>query len=237
MKPVGTIKYKNGGAMAAADRFTVRVNGKGTHGSSPWTGADPIVASAYIVTALQTVVARQTELTKEAAVVTVGKITGGERHNIIPEYVEMLGTIRTLDEKMREKLLKDVRRIIENTAEAHGCTAELVFDPGLPITFNDVALTQKMLPTLEQVAGGEQNVRVTVASTGSEDFSFFAQKVPSVFISLGGMKKDMAAVDAGPHHTPIFTVEDEGMKLGVRAHCYYALDWLASRPAVLPNGK
>lgn len=234
LAPVGTIKYKPGGAMAAADRFTIKIHGKGAHGSTPWQGADPIVAAASVIEGIQHIVSRQTELTNEPAVITVGKISGGTRHNIISEDCEMLGTIRTLDVKMREKLLVDLDRTVKNIAEANNCTAEIVLDPGLPIVYNNLDLTEKMLPTLNRLAG-DGNVVLSKASTGAEDFSFFAQKVPGLFVFVGVMEKGADPAKTAGHHTADFKIDESGMLLGVRTYCGLALDWLASRPMALPT--
>ncbi len=234
LTPVGTIKYRPGGTMAAADRFTIKVHGKGAHGSTPWLGEDPIVAAAAIVEGIQHIVSRQTDLISEPAVITVGKISGGTRHNIIPDDVEMLGTIRTLDSKIREKLLVDFRRTVAHIAEANDCTADITLDPGLPITFNNPDLTEKMLPTLRRAAG-EANVQLGKASTGSEDFSFFAQRVPGLFVFLGGMEKGADPSNTAGHHTVDFRIDESGMLLGVRTYCLLALDWLAARPVALPG--
>ena len=234
LAPVGTIRYKPGGAMAAADRFTIKIHGKGAHGSTPWQGADPIVTAAAMIEGIQHIVSRQTDLTNEPAVITVGKITGGTRHNIISEDCELLGTIRTLDVKMREKLLTDFDRVVKNTAEANNCTAEIILDPGLPIVYNHLGLTEKMLPTLNRVAG-DGNVVLAKASTGAEDFSFFAQKIPGLFVFVGVMEKGADPAKTAGHHTPDFRVDESGMLLGVRTYCGLALDWLASRPMPLPT--
>ena len=221
---VGKIQYKPEGAMAASNSFRIKVMGKQSHGSSPWKGIDPIVTSAMIINGLQTTVSRQAELTKEAAVVTVGSIHGGIRHNIIPEEVEMIGTIRTLDSAMREKIFEDIRRTATMIASSQGAVAEVFIDKGVPVTYNDPRLTAMMLPTLEESAG-KDNVILGKAITGAEDFAFYQQKVPGLFFFLGGMPSDINPKDAFPHHTPDFFVADEGMILGIRTFCYLVLDY------------
>ena len=221
---VGNINYKPGGAMAAVNSFKMTVKGKQTHGSTPWTGIDPIVTSALIINGLQTIVSRQSELTKEPTVVTVGAIHGGIRQNIIPEEVEMLGTIRTLDYGMRTKILEDIRRTVTLIGESQRAEVEIFIDEGYPITYNDPDLTEMMLPSLKTAAGAEK-VHLVKAETGAEDFSFFQEQVPGLFIFLGGMPKGMDKKDAAPHHTPDFYVDDSGMKLGMRAFCYLVLDY------------
>jgi len=221
---VGKIQYKPEGAMAASSSFRIRVIGKQSHGSSPWKGIDPIVTSALIINGLQTTVSRQAELTKEAAVVTVGSIHGGIRHNIIPEEVEMIGTIRTLDSAMREKIFEDIRRTATMIASSQGAVAEVFINKGVPVTYNDPKLTAMMLPTLEASAG-KDNVILGKAITGAEDFAYYQQKVPGLFFFLGGMPSDMNPKDAFPHHTPDFFVADKGMILGIRTFCYLVLDY------------
>ena len=222
---VGMIRFKPGGTMAAADKFTIKVKGKQTHGSTPWTGIDPITVAAQIIQGLQMIVARQSDLTKEPAVISVGKITGGVRHNIIPEEVEMIGTIRTLDSGMQDLIHEKIKQTATNIAEASGATAIVDIERGVPVTFNSLELTQAMGPTMKRVAG-EDNVVLTRAITGSEDFSFFANKVPGLFLFLGGMPKGKNPMEAAPHHTPDFYIDDSGMKLGVRLLCNLTVDYM-----------
>lgn len=224
---VGKIRYKPGGTMAAVNTFTMKVKGKQTHGSTPWTGIDPIVTSAQIIMGLQTIISRQTELTREPAVITVGKIEGGVRANIIPEECNMVGTIRTLDTTMQRIIHEKIRTTATNIAESMGATVEIHIDKGYPVTFNDLELTRKMLPSMYEAAGGEHNVLLTKPSTGAEDFSFFAREVPGLFLFLGGMKPGTNAADAAPHHTPDFQVEDSSMQLGIKTLCYLTLDYMA----------
>ncbi len=217
------VDYKVGGAMAASDRFVITVKGKQAHGSRPWSGVDPITVAAQIIMGLQTVVSRQTELTKEAAVISVGKIQGGVRNNIIPEECELIGTIRTLDVGMQEKIHADITRTATLIAESAGATAEVDIQIGYPVTYNDPELTRKMINTMFQTAG-EDNVRVVAARTGAEDFSFFAQKVPGLYWFLGG--KDPNAAEATGHHTPDFYVVETGLVLGVKMMCNMTLDFM-----------
>lgn len=226
MLEVGKIKYKTGGVAAAADRFVINVKGKQTHGSRPWSGVDPITVSAQIIQGLNNIISRQTELTKEAAVISVGMIQGGIRNNIIPESCQMIGTIRTLDVKMQEIIHEKIRLTATNIAESAGATAEVEIIPYAPVVYNHLELTRQMIPSLESVAGTE-NVIITKAGTGAEDFAFYANKVPSLFLSLGGMKKGMSVIDAPPHHTPDFYIDESGMKLGVRTLCNLAIDYMA----------
>lgn len=178
---VGKIRYKPGGTMAAAQRFDIKVTGKQAHGSSPWTGVDPIMVSAKIIDGLQSIISREMELTNEAAVITVGKITSGVRNNIIPETAEMVGTIRTLDYSMQEKLNKRMKEMVPAIAKAYNAQASITIENGLPITFNDPDLTAKVLPSLEKAAGKE-NVLLGKAVTGAEDFSFFQKEIPGILL-------------------------------------------------------
>lgn len=226
---VGKIEYKSGGMMAAAQSYTIKVKGKQTHGSRPWGGIDPIVVSAQIINGLQTIISRDTELTKEAAVITVGLIRGGVRGNIIPEEVEMIGTIRTLDYDMQIKLNKEMERRVPAIAEAYGATAEIEIEKGYPITFNNVELVDEMLPSLQNAAGHE-NVRSINAITGAEDFSFFQLKVPGFYFFIGGKPLDVKPEDAAPHHTPDFYIDESGFKLGIKAFVNLTLDYMNKHP-------
>jgi amidohydrolase len=227
---VGKIRYRVGGALAAADQFWIKVKGKQSHGSQPWSGVDPIVASAQIIMGLQTIISRQTELTKEAAVISVGKITSGVRNNIIPEYAEMNGTIRTLDVGMQDIIHEKIRRTATMIGESSGCEVEVKIERYAPVTFNDPELTKMMIPTLERSAGAE-NVIVSQAITGAEDFSFFANEIPGLFFFLGGMPKGTSVIDAAPHHTPDFYIDDSGLSLGVKTLCNLTLDYMTQAKA------
>ncbi len=228
MVEVGKLNYKTGGIMAAADRFVIDVKGKQSHGSMPWGGIDPITVSAQIIQGLNNIVSRQTELTKEAAVISVGMIQGGVRNNIIPESCKMIGTIRTLDVKMQDIIHEKIRLTATKIAESAGATAEVTIDKYAPVVHNHLELMKKMIPTMERVAGSE-NVIVQKAVTGAEDFAFFANEVPSVFLFLGGMKKGTSVIDAPPHHTPDFYIDESGMKLGVRTLCNMAVDYMTMK--------
>lgn len=223
--PVGTITYRPEGIMAASNRFSIDVMGAQTHGSQPWGGVDPIVVSAQIINNLQTIISRQTELTKEAAVITVGIINAGVRNNIIPESAYMEGTIRTLDTEMQEKLFEQMHRTVEYTAMSFGAEAKLTIYDGYPVTYNDPDLTAQMAPTLERVAGRD-NAIVINAITGAEDFSFFQKKVPGLYFFIGGMPAGMNPEDTAPHHTPDFYIDEEGMKVGLRAMANLTIDYM-----------
>lgn len=224
---IGQINYRPQGIMAAVDDFRIVLNGKQAHGSAPWLGIDPIVAAAQVVNNLQTIVSRNMQLTKAAAVVTVGSIHGGVRSNIIPEELEMLGTIRTFDPEMRETLHKRFREIVGHTAASNGATAEiqLPYSAHYPVTYNDPDLTASMLPTLERIAGAE-NINLIDAVTGAEDFSYFAREVPGLYVFVGGKPLDAPADENVSHHTPDFFVDESGMKLGLQAYVNLALDFM-----------
>lgn len=225
---VGKITYKPGGMMAASQRFVINVKGKQAHGSTPWQSVDPIVTSAQIINGLQTLISRESELTEEGAVISVGSIHSGIRFNIIPESLEMIGTIRTLDKDMKELIRKRMQEMVPAIAQAYRAEATVTIQDGADITFNNEALTEKMIPTLERVAGNE-NVYEINAITGAEDFSYFQNEVPGLFFFLGGTPLDMKESDAPSHHTPSFIVDDASMKLGVKALSNLALDFLKSK--------
>ncbi|SHH65522.1 amidohydrolase [Winogradskyella jejuensis] len=221
--PAGVIKYKTGGIMASVERFVINVKGKQTHGSQPWSGVDPILISAKIIDGLQTIISREARLTDEAAVITVGKITSGTRFNIIPESAEMIGTVRTLDPKMRAMIERRMKEMVETIAKAYGGEATITFQNNTSITYNDAALTEQILPSIQKVAGAE-NVQLMKATTGGEDFSYFQEKVPGVYFFLGGMTP--GNTEAFPHHTPDFQIDESGMLLGVKAFTQITLDYL-----------
>ena len=221
---VGKLKYRSRGIMAAVNPFKIKVKGKQTHGSTPWTGIDPVVVSAQIINGLQTIVSRQMELTKAPAVISVGSIHGGVRSNIIPEEVEMIGTIRTLDYDMRKIIHQKIAHTATKIAESSGAEAEVTIRKGYPITYNDPDLTALMEPTLKRVAG-EDNIIYMDPITGAEDFSFFQEKIPGLFFFIGGMPPGMDPAKAAPHHTPDFYVDDAGMLLGIRAFCNLIFDY------------
>ncbi|MEK9740148.1 MAG: amidohydrolase [Flavobacteriaceae bacterium] len=222
---VGKITYKTGGMMAASQRFVINVKGKQAHGSTPWQSVDPIVVSAQIINGLQTLVSRESQLTKEAVVISVGSIHSGIRFNIIPESLEMIGTIRTLDRDMKELIRKRMYEMVPLIAKAYGAEATVEIQDGTDITFNDHYLTSKMLPSLQRAAGKE-NVFEINAITGAEDFSYFQKEVPGFFFFLGGTPLTINEQDAPSHHTPDFFVDDASMKLGVKALTFLAIDYL-----------
>ena len=225
--PVGEIAYRPEGMLAAVDSFKIVVHGKQTHGAYPWLGVDPIVVASQIVLGLQTIPSRQLDSTLAPSIVTVGAIHGGVRNNIIPDEVEMIGTIRSLDAKMRDDIHERIRRTVTNIATSAGATATVTIDTGYPITYNDPALTEKTAPTLRRVAGAK-NVAVVNAVLGAEDFSFFQQKVPGVFFWLGTRPANQTPEEAASNHSPLFYIDESGLGLGVRAMAHVAVDYLTS---------
>jgi len=223
--PVGEINYRPEGMMAAVDSFKIIVKGKQTHGAYPWLGVDPIVVASQIVLGLQTIPSRQLDSTLAPSIVTVGAIHGGVRNNIIPDQVEMIGTIRSLDAKMRDDIHARIKRTAEDIAASGGASAEVTIETGYPITYNDPALTEKIAPTLRRVAGAKK-VHVVNATLGAEDFSFFQQKVPGVFFWLGTRPPDQTAAQAASNHSPLFYVDESGLGLGIRAMAHVAVDYL-----------
>jgi amidohydrolase len=221
---VGQINYKPEGTMASSNKFEITIHGKQTHGSRPWAGIDPIVTAAQIINNAQTIVSRNMPLTQEAAVVTFGSIHGGVRSNIIPEEVKLVGTIRALDNGMRDTIFERLKTIAIKTGESNGAKVDILIHEGYPITFNDVALTTKMLPTLQNVVG-ENNVNLIPAVTGAEDFSFFQREVPGFYFFLGGTPTTVKPQDAPPHHTPDFYVDDSALVLGIKSMSRLVVDY------------
>ena len=225
---VNNLRYRPMGFYAAADVVQIVVKGTSAHGGTPWRGVDPVVVAAQIVLGLQTIVSRQSELTKAAAVVSIGKIDGGVRNNIIAEQVTMIGTIRTLDKAMQQKIWAEVRRTAAGIAASAGATAEVTITPVVPITYNDPRLTAQMLPTLRAVAGPE-HVEVKEATTGAEDFAFFAEKAPGLYLNLGGMAKGTDPAQAPSGHTAGFRIDESGLTLGVKTLATLAADYLSEK--------
>ena len=223
---VGDIGYRSGPLLAAADRFRIVVTGRQTHGARPWQGVDPIVTSAEIVSALQTVVSRQIDVTRNPAVVTVGSIRGGIRHNIIPDTVEMLGTIRTFDAGQRTDVIERIQRIAQNIAEANGASATFALgEDRYPVTVNDAALTQRVLPSLARAVGAQHVIEVP-RETGAEDFSYFAEKVPGFFFFVGVTPRERDLSTTPANHSPRFYVDEGALQVGLRAMLYATVDYL-----------
>jgi amidohydrolase len=214
--------------MASSDWFTIKVKGKGSHGSQPWLGVDPIQISAQIIEGLQSIVSRQMELTKAPVVITVGKIEGGIRNNIISDECVMYGTIRTLDSGMQKAVYQKLKQTAIKIAEASNATAEVDIDTKTLVTYNTPELVKKMIPSLQSAAGAE-NVTEREWATGAEDFSYYGTKAPSFFFYLGGMPKGNDPKKAPPHHTAEFYIDESGMKTGIKAFCDLVIDYMTMK--------
>lgn len=210
--------------MAASDWFEIKIHGKQTHGAYPWDGVDPVAVATQIFTGLQMIVARRSDLPKAPVVITVGRINGGVRENIIPEELTMAGTIRTLDSAMQKDVHAKIRSTAKSIAESMGATVEVKIDTKAPVTFNNHALVEKMLPSLYKAAGKE-NVSEKPWVTGAEDFAFFGEKVPAFYFFVGGMPKGKNVKDAAPHHTPDFFIDDSRLDVGVKAFANIVFDY------------
>jgi amidohydrolase len=228
----GKIGYRSGPFMAAADRFTIVVKGEQTHGSRPWGGVDPIVAASQIVMGLQTLVSRQIDITRNPAVVSVGAINGGIRNNIIPDSVEMIGTFRTFDPAVRQQIIDGITRTAQDIAASGGATAGVeIGEDNYPVTANDAKLTAEMLPALERAAGPGNVIEIPYV-TGAEDFSFFAERIPSMFFFVGITPPGQDAAKAPSNHSPKFFIDESGLEVGLRAMLGVTVDYLqrSSRP-------
>src|SRR5216117_1292805 len=226
--PAGEIRYRPGGAMASADAFRIVVHGRQTHGALPWAGIDPIVVASQIVLGLQTITSRQVDLTAAPAIVTVGAINGGVRYNIIPDSVVMIGTIRTFDTAVRNDIHQRVRRTAESIAQSASATAQVTIDTATAVTYNDPALTERILPTLRDVAGAS-HVTLAPPITAAEDFSRYQQRIPGVFFFLGITPPGTDPAKAAPNHSPRFYVDEAALPVGVRAMAHLAVDYLSGR--------
>lgn len=223
----GQIKYRSGAAMASSDDLVITVRGKQTHGAAPWQGIDPIVVSSQIVLGLQTIASRQMDVTQAPVIVTIGKIEGGVRNNIIPDTVVMKGTLRALDAVMRKDLQERVRKTAENIAAASGATAQVEIggETAYPVTYNNTALVTRMLPTLQRVAGAD-HVGEVPALMGAEDFSYYAQEAPGFYVFLGARTPGEAPEKFAANHSPRFHIDESALKLGVRTLSQLTLDYL-----------
>ena len=227
--PVGQLWYRPRGEMASADRFSIKVIGKGAHGAKPWSGIDPVVTAAQIITGLQNIVAREIDLTQDAAVVTVGTVNAGVRYNIIPPDATLSGTIRAFSPETQQRIWADIRRTATGIAAANGATVEVDIAAYVPVTFNDPALTARMLPTLQSVAGSPNVVEIK-AVTGAEDFAFYQEKVPGLFVFLGGTPAGSDFSQVPDHHTAGFKVDESAFPLGVKTLATLAVDYLSKKP-------
>ena len=226
--PLHVIGYRPGPTMASSDRLKITIHGRQTHGAMPWRGVDPIVTAAQVVLGLQTVVSRQINLTQEPAVVTIGAIKGGVRENIIPDSVEMRGTIRSFDEAMRDDIHERVTTLAEAVSRGSRAGCTVCITKNYPVTVNDPALTEAMLPTLQRVAGAGQ-LQLINKVMGSEDFSYFQRLIPGLFIFVGVTPEDVNPADAAPNHSPRFYIDERALRVGVRALANLACDFLQRR--------
>ncbi len=228
----GQIGVRQGPLMAASDKFTIKVKGRQTHGSRPWGGVDPIVTAAELIESSQNIVSRRTDIAKLPAVVSFGAIKGGIRYNIIPEEVELVGTIRTFDEGMRQKIFADLKNVAEHVSLANGATADASVPDrdGNPVTYNNPDLTARMLPSLQAVVGTD-NVIEPPLQMGAEDFSFYAKEVPSMFFFVGATAPGIDPVTAPSNHSPSFALDESSLDVGLRALLQVTLDYLHGAPA------
>lgn len=223
--PSGEIGYNEQAIMASVDNFRIVVMGKGTHGALPWQGVDPILAASAIVLNIQGIISRNVELTEGAAVITVGSINGGNRNNIIPDQVEMLGTIRTHSRETRELVHRRLDEVVKNTASAYGAEAELIIDILYPATINNKELSKLMIPSLQKAAG-EENVLHVNPVMPAEDFSFYLQKIPGMYFFLGIIPNDTTPENIEANHSPRFNIDENALHTGVKAFSYLVIDYL-----------
>jgi amidohydrolase len=223
--PVGTVATRPGGLMASSDKYTITVKGKQTHGAVPWAGVDPIVTASQIVLGLQTIVSRQIDATLTPSIITVGKISGGVRNNIIPESVELVGTIRTFDADTRRDIHRRIERTATSIAEAAGATADVDIELGYGVTRNDPELYREMMPTLQRVAG--DGFIEAQQTTTAEDFSYFANEAPGLFLFLGVAPEDPELVY--PNHSPRFYADERALPVGVRTLTALTLDYMTNQ--------
>jgi amidohydrolase len=225
--PVGTMHYRPGAVMASSDRFEIVVHGRQTHGALPWNGVDPVVVAAQVVLGIQTITSRQVDLTQSPAVITIGRINGGVRYNIVPDSTVLEGTVRTFDEAMRSTIHERIKRTAESIAASAGATASVNILRYTGVTTNDVALTERMAPTLKRVAGADK-VAIAKQTTTAEDFALYEQKVPGMFFFLGIVPKGQDPATAAPNHSPRFFVDEAALVPGIRALANLAVDYLQS---------
>jgi amidohydrolase len=223
----GTIAYRPGGFYAGVNDMKITVKGRSSHGAYPWDSVDPIVASAQIINNLQAIISRNLDITENAGVVTIGAIHGGNRSNIIPEQVEMLGTVRSLSDADEKLLIERIKQVVTKTAESAGTVADvqIPYSAHYPVTYNNEALTAKMVPSFQRAAGAG-HVKLIPAKTGAEDFSFFQQKIPGLYFNIGGSPKGKDAKKQPSHHTPDFYIDESSMQTGIKAFLYLVNDYL-----------
>ncbi|HJU64644.1 MAG TPA: amidohydrolase, partial [Gemmatimonadaceae bacterium] len=227
--PTGQVSWVSGPMIAAADSYEIIVRGRQTHGATPWAGVDPVVIGSQIVLALQTIVSRQVNITAQPAIVTVGQFEAGVRNNIIPDSARLVGTIRTFDSAMQKDIHERIRRTAQRVAESGGGTAEVTIETGNPVTYNDPALTARMEGTLKRVVGDSAAVIATPTTT-AEDFSLFQQKIPGLFVFLGGTPPNADPRTAPANHSPKFFIDERALPIGTRTLVHLAVDYLTGSP-------
>jgi amidohydrolase len=225
--PSGTINYAQGPMMAGADMFDIIVRGKQTHGAAPWGGVDPVIVAAESIVALQLIPSRHVDITKNPTVITIGSIHGGNRGNIIPDTVVMQGTLRTFDMEGRADIVARMRKTLDNIADTHGATAELIFDLNYPVTYNQPALVESLLPAIRNAAGNDRVITMAPL-TGSEDFSFFTQEIPGIYLFLGTAPNDPAR--RFMNHSPNFDIDESALKVGVKTLAYMSYEYMLQNP-------
>lgn len=221
----GNIYYRPNAILNSADNIKIKLDGKQAHGSMPWHSHDPIVASAQVINNIQTMISRRTDLTQGMGVVSIGSIHGGNAGNIIPENIEMVGTIRSNSEKIRQSILEQLPDMIQNTATANQVKAQVEISPYAPVTMNDQVLTEAMIPSMQAVSGKEKVHLLDNNASGSEDFSYYGKLMPALFVFVGATPKDQDMSKAAANHSPYFIVDDATLKTGVEAHIRFALDY------------
>ena len=223
----GQVGMSGGPQMASSDRLRIVVRGRQTHGALPWYGVDPITTAAQIVLGLQTIVSRSVDLPQQgAAVVSIGKISGGVRANIIPDEVEMIGTIRALDEDARKLVHRRIHEVATHIAEGAGASAEVQIAEGYPVTISDPELVDRVAPTVTRLFAADDVKSDGKATTGAEDFAFFAREVPGIFFGLGVRDPELPIEKAAPNHSPHFQIDESALRHGVRLLGHVALDQL-----------
>lgn len=225
--PGGQFAVKPGPMMAAADRFQIDVIGKQTHGAIPWGGVDPIVTSAQIILGLQTIVSRQVDVTKAPSIISVGRISGGVRNNVIPDKVEIEGTIRTFDPDMREYIHSAIERIATSIATSAGAEAKVVIEQGPPSVYNNPELTSFVMPALERASG--YPAHDLQPQTVAEDFAEYGRVTPAVFAFLGNSPPGLDPATQPANHSPFFTMHEPNMEVGVKAFAHMVVDYLQTQ--------
>ena len=223
--PSGTISYKDGAILNSGDHLRIQVNGKQVHGSMPWLGRDPIYASSQMINNIQSLISRKADLSKGMGVVSIGSIQGGTAGNVIPEQVNMTGTIRSNSENIRQNILKDLPKMIEYNALANDVTTKVEIAPYAPVTMNDKTLTKLMQPTLAKVVGDSKLRVLENNSSASEDFAYYGELMPSLFVFVGATPADQDMSKAAPNHNPLFIVDDATLKTGVESHIRFVMDY------------